>query len=228
MSTTKHQTRSGIVAEYEITSEKLPLTDVAAVVPNATIEVEVQFVHESSPIIIAQVSSAPTQAVEDALDGSDTVGQYTRIGQRGETLHYKITLRDEPGSDREDTAISAFHQLASSNVVIEETRVRPTGWVQLSHFCDRGALSEFSSFWVERCEFSLRRITHSSNLENPQDGMSGCQQEAIQTAYEMGYFDVPRTASQEDIADELGITASSLSERLRRAESKIVKNIFLK
>ncbi|MDG5776024.1 helix-turn-helix domain-containing protein [Haloarculaceae archaeon H-GB2-1] len=39
----------------------------------------------------------------------------------------------------------------------------------------------------------------------------------------MGYFAIPRTASLDDVAAELGISASSLSERLRRAQTHLVE-----
>jgi predicted DNA binding protein len=42
----------------------------------------------------------------------------------------------------------------------------------------------------------------------------------------MGYFDVPRTASAEEIADELDIAQSTLSERLRVAERRLFELVF--
>jgi len=42
----------------------------------------------------------------------------------------------------------------------------------------------------------------------------------------MGYFDVPRTASADDIAAELDIAQSTLSERLRVAEKTLFELVF--
>jgi len=42
----------------------------------------------------------------------------------------------------------------------------------------------------------------------------------------MGQFDIPRQASLEDVAAELDISASSLSERLRRAQTHLVETHF--
>jgi predicted DNA binding protein len=39
----------------------------------------------------------------------------------------------------------------------------------------------------------------------------------------MGYFEVPRGASLDEIADGLGITPSSASERLRRAGTHLLE-----
>ena len=48
----------------------------------------------------------------------------------------------------------------------------------------------------------------------------------LQTAHRMGYFDVPREASADDIATELDIAQSTLSERLRLAEKRLFDIVF--
>lgn len=52
------------------------------------------------------------------------------------------------------------------------------------------------------------------------------QLEVLETAYNMGYFDVPRQASATDVADALGIAQSTLSERLRVAERNLLELIY--
>ncbi|MCL4517973.1 MAG: helix-turn-helix domain-containing protein [Thaumarchaeota archaeon] len=49
------------------------------------------------------------------------------------------------------------------------------------------------------------------------------QEEVILAAVRLGYFDFPRKKSLTQLATELSIKSSSLSEILRRAESKIAK-----
>ena len=48
----------------------------------------------------------------------------------------------------------------------------------------------------------------------------------LETAYNLGYFDVPRKVSAEDIAEELGIAQSTFSERLRVAERNLLGLIY--
>jgi hypothetical protein len=48
----------------------------------------------------------------------------------------------------------------------------------------------------------------------------------LETAYDMGYFDVPRTASSGDIAEELNVSQSTASERLRVAERNLLTLIY--
>ena len=52
------------------------------------------------------------------------------------------------------------------------------------------------------------------------------QRTLVVTALEMGYYDTPRRCSLTDLADELGLAKSTLSETLHRAEEAIVKEYF--
>jgi len=51
------------------------------------------------------------------------------------------------------------------------------------------------------------------------------QHEVLQTAYEMGYFEYPRTANARDVADELAIDPSTFAEHLAAAQSKLMDAI---
>lgn len=53
------------------------------------------------------------------------------------------------------------------------------------------------------------------------------QYEALQAAYEHGYFEIPRAITLEDLADTLDITHQSFSERLRRAQHAFLNQTVL-
>lgn len=52
------------------------------------------------------------------------------------------------------------------------------------------------------------------------------QLEVLRTAYEMGYFERPRSANATDIAEEFGVTPSTVSEHLVAAQSKILQDVL--
>lgn len=56
--------------------------------------------------------------------------------------------------------------------------------------------------------------------------LSDRQREAIITGIEVGYYDTPRQATNNDIATSMGCSPSTASEHLRKAESKLIKSIF--
>lgn len=68
----------------------------------------------------------------------------------------------------------------------------------------------------------LRRLGAYDGPDHPLDGLTDRQREVITTAHALGFYEVPRTVSTADIADELGVDASTVAEHLQRAE----RNLF--
>ncbi|MFC7138347.1 helix-turn-helix domain-containing protein [Halosimplex aquaticum] len=52
------------------------------------------------------------------------------------------------------------------------------------------------------------------------------QLEVLRTAYEMGYFEQPRGANATEIADELGVSPSTVTEHLLAAQSKLLQDVL--
>jgi predicted DNA binding protein len=69
-----------------------------------------------------------------------------------------------------------------------------------------------------RCKVKVLRIT--SRLKG---SLTAKQKRIVQLAFEYGYFDYPRQIRQRELAKLCGISSSSLSEILRRAEKGAVK-----
>jgi predicted DNA binding protein len=53
--------------------------------------------------------------------------------------------------------------------------------------------------------------------------LSARQREAAAAALELGYYEIPRTASHEDVADAIGCAPSTAAEHLRKAEAKLLR-----
>lgn len=51
------------------------------------------------------------------------------------------------------------------------------------------------------------------------------QQEILEAAVEMGYYEVPRNATHEDIAGEVGVSAGTVGEHLRKVEGKVLSTL---
>lgn len=52
------------------------------------------------------------------------------------------------------------------------------------------------------------------------------QREVVETAVELGYYDVPRRASQTDVAAELDCAPSTVAEHLRKCEARTLRAHF--
>lgn len=67
------------------------------------------------------------------------------------------------------------------------------------------------------------RSLYEARESSPTSEMSKKQKEALFTAYERGYFNVPKDATLSDLAEELDVSPSSLSGRLKRAQQHLVE-----
>lgn len=70
----------------------------------------------------------------------------------------------------------------------------------------------------------LRKLGGYGGSERPLDRLTDRQQEVIQTAYDMGYYEVPREASTETVAAELDLDSSTVAEHLQRAERNLLSH----
>lgn len=121
--------------------------------------------------------------------------------------------------------VGGLQALADNGSVIDDNRVTESGWVQSGRFADRETLAEIRDFWERNGAFALRQL--ETVPEKPGDEpVTDRQREALLTAAELGYFDVPRDPSLADVASELDISASSLSERLRRGQTELIATHF--
>lgn len=72
----------------------------------------------------------------------------------------------------------------------------------------------------------LQRIADYDGPSTVLDGLTDRQREILRTAFDMGYFDVPKAASTADVADELGLDASTVAEHVQRAERNLLAAVL--
>lgn len=86
-----------------------------------------------------------------------------------------------------------------------------------------GSLELLGTTQTNRIGFPLG----SNKIKQSMSGkLSDEQLEVLETAYQMGYFKVPQEVTAEEIAAELDISRSTLSERLRRVQHNFCKLLF--
>jgi predicted DNA binding protein len=86
-------------------------------------------------------------------------------------------------------------------------------------------LDEFGHVHIERISREFRReITPSvAGWQELLSSIPQRQRELLNLALEHGYFDIPREVTLEELADEMGITKTTASNHLRKAERKLMQ-----
>jgi len=68
----------------------------------------------------------------------------------------------------------------------------------------------------------VNRGEFQPTIEQIQETLTGRQQEILDLAVTMGYFEFPRKTNYEEIAEEAGVNQSTVAEHLQRVEAKIL------
>lgn len=100
-------------------------------------------------------------------------------------------------------------------------------WEFRLQFMTHQALTDFLAACREHdVAVDLRRLY---NPTLPEEGgqLTEDQYEIIATAYERGFWNIPRDATLSDLAEEFGISGNSASQRLRRGITTLVANVLV-
>jgi predicted DNA binding protein len=67
--------------------------------------------------------------------------------------------------------------------------------------------------------------TYAPDRRDMLSALTDRQLEVFRTAVELGYYEIPRRATHEEIADSLGCAPSTVDEHLRKAESRVLQSL---
>jgi len=86
-------------------------------------------------------------------------------------------------------------------------------------------LEEFGAVTVNRIsrEFSRQVLPSAAGWQELLSSFPSRQREILNVAFERGYYDIPRETTLEEIADEIGITKTTASNHLRKAERRVIE-----
>jgi len=68
----------------------------------------------------------------------------------------------------------------------------------------------------------LQKLSAYEGSDRPLAELTDRQREVIRTAWDMGYYEVPREVATEDVAAELDLDPSTVAEHLQRAERNLL------
>ena len=90
----------------------------------------------------------------------------------------------------------------------------PEGWHFELRFPNREAMSQYQTCCEDaHISSELIRVYNPTNPgAGPWYGLSEPQREALMLAVQMGYYDIPRGCTTEELADELGISDQAVTE----------------
>ncbi|WP_458210854.1 helix-turn-helix domain-containing protein [Haladaptatus sp. NG-SE-30] len=203
------------VMEFTSPTAEFPLGSVFKNLPGVTVELERLIPHKTLIVPYFWVRDVETEDIEAAFEVHSGVSNIRVV----DSVEDEYLMRAE----WEPEYFGVLSALAKANVVVLSGIGTKDEW----RFEVRGESQETIAEFREYCQGNDIPITITAvHAMLPIQGegyeLTETQREALVLAYERGYFDSPREASLEEIADELGITQQSLSSRLRRGHRRLI------
>ena len=205
--------RMNVFVEFTLGPANFVFADALEVAPSVSVTFERVVPVASDVLPYAWVTGEGVDAFEAAVRRDDVV-DLTRLSEVDDSRFYGVTWTDDvPLLDA---------TTASGGVLLEVSaddrwffRVRFPAHDAVSSFYDRlpDVSLEVDRVWTLTDEFE----------RDMRYGLTPEQREAITLALDRGYFETPRNVTLSALADELDISQQALSDRVRRANEKILR-----
>ncbi len=203
------------VMEFTSPAAEFPLGTVFENLPGVTVELERLIPHQTLIIPYFWVRGAKAEDIEAAFE--------THAGVTGIELIDNVEDEYLMRAEWEREYVGVLSALAEADIVVLEGVGTKEGWKFEVRGESQESVSEFRTFCQERdIQIDITSVHALLPIQGEGYELTDTQREALVVAYERGYFDSPRKASLEDVAEELGITQQSLSSRLRRGHRRLI------
>jgi predicted DNA binding protein len=119
----------------------------------------------------------------------------------------------------------ALLDIVHSNEIILKTPVECTdgGGIRVTILGDGGVIQRALGDIPEKLTLTLDRMgDYHADTGELFSSLTERQQEILEAAVELGYYEVPRRTTHEAIADEVALSAGTVGEHLRKVEGRVL------
>lgn len=207
-----------VIVDVAVPTESFTFEETLTAAPNMTVEAERVASHSPEwalPFIWA--SGGDFEAFDGAMQDDPTVEDATEIETVDGDALYKIQWSEG--------VLELITEMINRHAIILEARTRDEKWRLNLRFADEEQVSPFMEHFSEQGhQFQINRLYHPKTPRQREYGLTADQYETLVTAFQKGYFDVPRGLSMEELADGLEISSNSVSQRIRRGSANLIQH----
>ncbi|WP_231189822.1 helix-turn-helix domain-containing protein [Haladaptatus sp. DYF46] len=204
-----------IVAEVSLSGPDLLLSPTIKAVSDVTIETE-HLTGTTPKHLFISVRGEDFETFERELQQDYTVAEPVLV----ETYEGRRVYRLEPVSTVELIA----PRCPELDARILDVESGDGGWVVRMQIPTRQALVSFREYCLENdVTFRVNQLGNATDhKETDVVGLTEKQKQLLRMAFECGYYEIPRRISQNELAHELDISTSAISQRLRRDTEQLI------
>ncbi|AGB32343.1 bacterio-opsin activator HTH domain-containing protein [Natrinema pellirubrum DSM 15624] len=203
-------------ASFTVPSDEFPLGTVFERLPEATVELERIIPARDVVIPYFWVRGTEIDDIESAFTDHPGVERIRSV----DSVEDEYLLRVEWAVDYDDV----LTVLTETEIALIEAVGTNERWTFDIRGDDRSDIAAFQSRCTELgIPITLTTLSALTPVETATEAaVTETQQEALELAYERGYFESPREVTMAEIGDELGITQQAVASRLRRGINHVL------
>ncbi|ODR81444.1 DNA-binding protein [Haladaptatus sp. W1] len=209
---------TGTIAEVAFPAERFALGHTLDALDSIRFDIEQVVAYNHNHLMpFVWVGTDNRQGIETALTADESVRDFQLVGEFDTECLYRLEWVKDI-----DVLIQIL--VEENGTVLAATGKEDT-WKFRLLFSDHDAVTRTYEYCRRRgIDLELQNIHEFSKGRTGRYGLTQSQQQTLMLAYETGYYSIPRSASATDLADSLGVTHQSISEKLRRGHANLLKN----
>ena len=175
---------------------------------------------DGSAILLYRLEGAPDPLV-DALAGHSDLLAHDLMDLEDDEFHLYLQVSPKGSAQ-------ALMDLAERYALIIETPIEfiYSNSVRMTVIGDHEMLRAAIDELPESLTVSVDQVgTYTPDRRDTLSALTDRQLEVFRTAVESGYYEIPRRATHEEIADRLECAPSTVDEHLRKAESRVLQSL---
>ena len=210
-----------IEASFTVDQPEFPLNAVFEELPDATIELDRVVPTSDAVVPYFWIYAENIDGFTADLSQDDAVEAFNVIDE----LEEQMFVRIDWNLDYE----SVLTAIVNTDVILLSGIGKEENWTFEVRSKDQTTVSNFQTYCVENdIPVELTQLHALSPLKSDRDyDLTEGQRTALVLAYSQGYFDSPRGATQDDLADDLEISRQAVSSRLRRGLRRLVASTLI-
>jgi predicted DNA binding protein len=208
------------IADITVPPEDFELGHLVEDDPDTYVELERLVPLQEAVLPFLWIRDHSREAIEELLMSQPEVQSIKELTELDGRLLYRVEWTED---------INGFvDSLMETNGVILEGFGSSRQWDFRIRFPEQVSLGEFN----RRCEdkdidVTLRSVYAPNANGGSESRLTSSQRETLLAAYELGFFNVPRSVTMSDLADHFDISEQAVSQRLRRGTANVVHDMLL-
>lgn len=175
---------------------------------------DVQMLEDDGYTCVPQVEVAE-RLDGDLLDSLECVDRWELVAETEHAYLYlleltAVGLSEDVAADHEEVLGTCSPRVSDRGLLLSFVGSQEAIRDVLRHYEDAGASPD------------LVRLAEYEGTGDALDALTDRQLEVLRTAYELGFYEIPREASTEDIAETMDLDTATVSEHLQRAERNLL------